>query len=124
MRGEGCDEDEQGVVSAEMTGEGSAKLRITLLAAGFVIGESTKGRRAFTRGSPHHVASSIVVSKVKAHPPAPPFPGRYHSCKTPVPQVAIKHLLSPNPYRQGPLERQCVRLRIAPAPPSAAGTRT
>ncbi len=42
MRGEGCDEDEQGVVSAEMTGEGSAKLRITLLAAGFVIGESTR----------------------------------------------------------------------------------
>lgn len=37
-RGEGCDDDEQGIVSAEVTGGGTAKLRITLLAAGFVIG--------------------------------------------------------------------------------------
>ncbi|KFM25482.1 hypothetical protein F751_0509 [Auxenochlorella protothecoides] len=55
MRGEGCDEDEQGVVSAEMTGEGSAKLRITLLAAGFVIGPSGASVREIT----HRTGSSI-----------------------------------------------------------------
>ena len=38
-RGEGCDDEQQGILAAEETHSGGARLRVTLLAAGFVIGE-------------------------------------------------------------------------------------
>lgn len=37
-QGEGCEDEEQGILLAEQTENGGAKLAITLLAAGFVIG--------------------------------------------------------------------------------------
>jgi hypothetical protein len=36
--GEGCEDQEQGILAAESTQTGGARLTITLLAAGFVIG--------------------------------------------------------------------------------------
>lgn len=37
-QGEGIEEDEQGIVSAVVGSDGSIKVRVTLLAAGFLIG--------------------------------------------------------------------------------------
>jgi hypothetical protein len=45
-RGEGCDDDFQGIIAAEMTATGGARLCITLLAAGFIIGAPRRARRA------------------------------------------------------------------------------
>ena len=36
--GEGVEDEEQGILSVERTGSGAIVLRITLLAAGFIIG--------------------------------------------------------------------------------------
>ena len=38
-RGEGCDDEDQSIVAADGTRTGGAILRVTLLAAGFLIGE-------------------------------------------------------------------------------------
>ena len=38
-RGEGCDDEDQGIVAADETATRGARLRITLLAAGFIIGK-------------------------------------------------------------------------------------
>lgn len=37
-QGEGCEDDDQGIVEASEAASGGAMLRVTLLAAGFVIG--------------------------------------------------------------------------------------
>lgn len=37
-QGEGCDDEEQGIIEATETSNGGAKLLVTLLAAGFLIG--------------------------------------------------------------------------------------
>jgi hypothetical protein len=42
-RGEGCDDELQGILEAQETSSGGARLRITLLAAGFIIGEVNHG---------------------------------------------------------------------------------
>lgn len=48
-RGEGCDDENQGILAAEETHSGGARLRVTLLAAGFVIGEPKLKIKLFPR---------------------------------------------------------------------------
>ncbi|KAL4524956.1 hypothetical protein Ndes2526B_g07141 [Nannochloris sp. 'desiccata'] len=50
-RGEGCDDENQGIVAAEETPTGGARLRVTLLAAGFVIGPGGSSIRAISNKS-------------------------------------------------------------------------
>lgn len=65
QRGEGCNEDEQGLVSAEMAGSSAAKLRITLLAAGFVIGPSGVSVRDITRMTGSNIRSWNEFASVR-----------------------------------------------------------
>ena len=44
-RGEGCDDEDQGIVAAEEAHAGAARIKVTLLAAGFIIGKFVNAGR-------------------------------------------------------------------------------
>jgi hypothetical protein len=61
--GEGVENEEQGIISAEMSPTGAVTLRITLLAAGFIIGGRVRAWAAEVAVAMHQpllVISSVV----------------------------------------------------------------
>ncbi|KAK9823648.1 hypothetical protein WJX72_004420 [[Myrmecia] bisecta] len=61
--GEGTEDEEQGLVSAEATTTGGALIRITLLAAGFIIGERGRSVRDITKQTGADIKSWTEPSK-------------------------------------------------------------
>ena len=62
MPGQGCEEADQGIMHAETTTTGGVKVRITLLAAGFIIGPIGGCIREISRISSAEIRSRTVAA--------------------------------------------------------------